>query len=746
MPEGTGKPASGPIVGGDGYIVSTDSGGTFVDAVIIDAKGKLTIGKSPTTPEDPAKGIVAAVGAAAARAGLDLRSVLGRCTMFLNGTTVTTNAMIQRTGAKTGLIITRGFEDTLNIGRVRSRWVGLDEAALADFKNVERPAPVVPTRLVRGVPERIDCFGKVVAPLDLAEAEKAIDELVSAGVESLAVCLLWSFKNPEHEAAIAALARRKYPSLYVVASSQLVQSMGEYERANTAAVDAYLGPTLSRYLANIGTSLGEAGYAGEILVMQSIGGLAPASGLLQAAVTTLQSGPAGGIIAAQKLGQLIGEPNVITADMGGTTFDVGIVVDGRPQTAKTSVMARNLLLVPAVEAISVGAGGGSLAWLDSANALHVGPRSQGARPGPACYGRGGTLPTVTDADVVLGYINPDRFLGGGMKLRADLAREAIKTHIADPLGVSVEEAAQAIYDIVNAHMADLVRSVTVGRGFDPRDFAILAFGGCGPTHSTGFGPDCQPRRVVVPPAATVLSALGIAQSDIKHFHARTFVRPLDSDPGARAELLRDLNNHFEDLVALTNTQFEREGIQPEQRMFVRSVDMRYRKQVHELTIPIAAAGRIDDVALAAVVDDFVRIYERLYGAGSSIGTSGLELAMLRVDGIARIPRNHDVARSEKGSASPTPAFLGPRKVWWKQFGGFRDTNAFQLEKLACGNVVEGPAIVEAYGTSIPLHPGQRAHVDEWLNLVIEFSPPAASARLRSVKSGSPRHESMGAGA
>ncbi len=571
-----------------------------------------------------------------------------------------------------------------------------------------------------------------VLPLDLTEAEKAIDELVSAGIESLAICLLWSFQNAAHESAIAALARRKYPSLYVVASSQLVQSMGEYERANTAAVDAYLGPTLNTYLANIAASLDASGYRGELLVMQSIGGLAPASGLLQAAVTTLQSGPAGGVIGAQKLGQLIGEPNVITADMGGTTFDVGIIVDGKPQTAKTSVTARNLLLVPAVEAISIGAGGGSIAWLDSATALHVGPRSQGARPGPACYGRGGTLPTVTDADVVLGYINPERFLGGGMPLRADLAREAVQNHIAAPLGISIEAAAQAIYDIVNAHMADLVRSVTVGRGFDPRDFAIVAFGGCGPTHCTGFGPDCQPRRIIVPPAATVLSALGIAQSDIRHFHTRTFVRPLDAKADAQDELAREINAHFDELIALTNAQFEREGIAREQRTFVRSVDVRYRKQVHELTIPISALGRVDSATLTALVDDFVRTYERIYGAGSSIGKSGLEVATLRVDGIAKVSRINETAQVERGSPSPALASLGQRKVWWKELGGFSDTEAFQLERLVCGNIVEGPAIIEAYGTSIPLHPGQRAEVDEWLNLVIEMAVVHTSATASEI--------------
>ncbi|MGB6119298.1 MAG: hydantoinase/oxoprolinase family protein [Mesorhizobium sp.] len=730
----------------DAFIVSTDSGGTFVDAVILDAAGNVTIGKSPTTPDDPAVGILSAVRATAERAGLDLATVMSRCEMFLNGTTVTTNAMIERTGARTGMITTRGFEDTLIIGRGKSRWVGLDEAALADFKNVVRPAPVVPTNLVRGVSERIDSFGEVVVPLDLAEAEAAIDALVQDGIEALAICLLWSFKNVDHEAPIAALARRKYPDLYIVASSELVQSMGEYERANTTAIDAYLGPTLRRYLSKIGASLREAGYQGEPLVMQSIGGLAPASGLLKAAVTTLQSGPSGGIVAAQKLGELIGEPNVITADMGGTTLDVGIVVDGRPQTAKTSVMARNLMLVPAVEAISIGAGGGSVAWLDSANGLHVGPKSQGSRPGPACYGRGGTLPTVTDADVVLGYINPDRFLGGGMMLRADLAREAIKTHIADPMGISVEQAAQSIYDIVNAHMADLVRSVTVGRGFDPRDFAIVAFGGCGPTHSTGFGPDCQPRRMIVPPAATVFSALGIAQSDIKHFNTRTFIRWVAEDEASRAAMAEELNGHFAELVALTTEQFEREGIPAEQRKFTRAVDVRYRKQVHELTIAIDRDGELDAAAIDQLLEDFVRYYDRIYGAGSSVGKSGIEFVTLRVDGMAEIPRRQEMPKAGERSESAIHASLGRRKVWWKDLGGFHNTEAYQLEKLTFGNLVSGPAIIESYGTSIPLHPGQRAHMDEWLNLVIEMVPASSGHQSPARKSEQSLRQTVGADA
>src|SRR5450759_5144765 len=420
------------------YVVSTDSGGTFVDGVILDDQGRSFIGKAPTTPGQPSIGILGAVEAAAEMAGISLAEILSDCRMFFNGTTVTTNAMIQRKGAKSGLIITKGFEDTLIIGRVKSRWIGLDEGELLHFNRVQRPAPVVPLELTRGINERIDCFGNVIKSIDLNEAEALIDELVLLGIESLAVCLLWSFKNPSHELAIADLARRKYPSLYVVASSDLVPAIGEYERANTTAVEAFLGPTLRAYLSDIDRSLTHAGYKGEMLVMQSIGGLAPASGLTHAAVTTLHSGPVGGIVAACKLGELIGENNLITADMGGTTFDVGLVVDGKPQTAQMTVMERNLLMVPAVEAISVGAGGGSVAWLDVAQALHVGPQSQGARPGPACYGRGGELPTVTDADVVLGYINPETFLGGRMLLDTDLARKAIKSYVADSLGMSIE--------------------------------------------------------------------------------------------------------------------------------------------------------------------------------------------------------------------------------------------------------------------------------------------------------------------
>lgn len=713
------------------YVVSTDSGGTFVDGVILNDRGQSFIGKAPTTPGQPSIGILGAVEAAAEMAGISLTEVLSDCGMFFNGTTVTTNAMIQRKGAKSGLIITKGFEDTLIIGRVKSRWIGLDEGELLHFNRVQRPAPVVPLELTRGINERIDCFGKVIKSIDLNEAEALIDELVLLGIESLAVCLLWSFKNPSHELAIADLARQKYPSLYVVASSDLVPAIGEYERANTTAVEAFLGPTLQAYLSDIDRSLTHAGYKGEMLVMQSIGGLAPASGLTHAAVTTLHSGPVGGIVAACKLGELIKETNLITADMGGTTFDVGLVVDGKPQTAQKTVMERNLLMVPAVEAISVGAGGGSIAWLDVAQALHVGPQSQGARPGPACYGRGGEFPTVTDADVILGYINPETFLGGRMSLDADLARKAIKSYVADPLGMSVEIAAQAIYDIVNAHMADLVRRVSIERGHDPRDFAMVAFGGCGPTHATGYGVESQVRRVIVPPTATVFSAFGIAQSEIRHFFAKTCVRVISGENGLATDLFQEINDHIAELKSRAEVQFERDGVEPDKRSYHRIADLRYLTQVHEVTVPLRVDGPITAESLRVLVSDFKDAYERLYGIGSNPTQGTIEIVTLRMDASAKTLSEFRPLRYEHKGVSAEQAFLRHRQVWWKELDGYHSTPTYLLEKLHTGNVIEGPAVIESYGTTIPLHVGQRAELDEWLNLIVTF-PGAPGARPNQI--------------
>ena len=702
------------------YLVSTDTGGTFVDAVVSDELGRVHIGKASSTPQSPAVGMIGAVAAAAENGGLAVDEVLQNCRMFFNGTTVSTNAMIQRKGAKTGLLITKGFEDTLVIGRVKARWAGLDEQQITDYQHADRPAPIVPITLTRGVQERVDYAGNVIRALDIAEAEARIKELVDLGIEALAVCLLWSFKNPSHERAIRDYVREAYPNLYVVISSDLVPIIGEYERVNTTAINCILGPTLERYLTGIQEPLKEKGYHGEILVMQSIGGLAPAGELRRAAVTTLHSGPVGGIIAAQKLGELLGEGNIITADMGGTSFDVGMIVDGVPQSTSITVMDRNIVAVPAVEAISIGAGGGSAAWMDAASALRVGPQSMGANPGPACYGNGGTTPTVTDADVVLGYIDPGYFVGGKMRLYPELAVRSLQEHICRPLKMSLEEAAEGIYNIVNAHMADLMRKVSVERGHDPRNFTMVAFGGCGPTHSTAYGPDIGIGKVVVPQAATVFSALGIAQSDIKHFFSKTSLLVVRQNAEVDETRLDGVNATYAELLAQASDQLLHDGVKPEEMILIRSVDMRYKSQVHEINVPIGTPGPLSSHSLKALCEAFMRKYEMLYGTGSSSRQAAIELVTLHVDGIAPTFCGFNQVRHELVGEDPSIAHVGERKVWWGVEQAYVSTPIYVAEKLAPGNVVVGPALVVSYGTTIPLHPSQRLAVDQWLNLVITF--------------------------
>lgn len=701
------------------YLISTDTGGTFVDTSIVDADGELFVGKAPSTPHEPAKGLLESVDAAARRFGETVEGVLSKCRLFVNGTTVTTNALIQRKGAKTGFITTAGFEDTLLIGRVKSRTAGLDAMEITDYRHAERPESIVSRELTRGLIERVDFEGNVVTPLDVEHATGVVDELVAEGVEAIAVCLLWSFRNPVHEQELKNLIRDRHPDIYVTTSSDLVPVTGEYERANTTAINCFLGPTLQNYVGGVEHVVSNTGsYDREILIMQSIGGLSPASELTERSVTSLHSGPVGGIVAAQKLGEQLGEKNIITADMGGTSFDVGLVVDGTPQAASQTVVERNILRVPAVEAVSIGAGGGSVAWIDEVGALQLGPQSQGSYPGPACYGRGGTLPTVTDADVVLGYISADYFLGGAMKLDRDKAVEAVRTTIAEPLGISVEEAAYGIYRIANSHMGDLVRQMTIERGHDPRTFALVNFGGCGPTHCTGYGPEVEVKASIIPAAATVFSAFGIGQSDIRHFSSRS-LRPMtiieQGAPVARS-VIDDVTAIVDSLSAEMHEQLERDGVQGAEGSFAVQMELRYKGQTNELTIPMRADTEIDQAYFGEIIENFESQYEMLYGKGARSTLSALELITIRVDATVTPP----------GGASTTgrpryrdggDAHVGERQVYWPDLG-FTTTPVFRGEQLAPGNPVLGPAVIDTYGTTIPLHPGQILEADAAGNYLV----------------------------
>jgi N-methylhydantoinase A len=699
------------------YVISTDTGGTFVDAALVDEAGQLFVGKAPSTPRNPAQGLLASIDAAALRRGTTAADVLSQCRMFVNGTTVTTNALLERRGAKTGFITTAGFEDTLLIGRVKARTAGLDELAITDYRHAERPEPIVSAALTRGVRERVDFQGRVLAPLDLDEAAAVVDDLVAEGVEAIAICLLWAFRNPAHERALTELIAERHPEVYVTASSDLVPVIREYERANTTAINCFLGPTLRRYVDGVEQAVSETGYDSAILIMQSIGGLSPANELANRSVTSLHSGPVGGIVAAQKLGEALEERNIITADMGGTSFDVGLIVDGVPQSASTTVVERNILLVPAVEAVSIGAGGGSVAWLDEVGALRVGPRSMGADPGPACYGRGGTTRTVTDADVVLGYINPDYFLGGTMKLDRERAVAAIEETIAVPLGISTEEAAAGIYQIVNSHMADLIRQVTVERGYDPRAFTLVNFGGCGPTHSTGYGPELQLKGSLIPAAASIFSAVGIGQSGIRHFFSRSLSPMTLVPPGEAisAVALDEVNTVLGELLEEGRKQLLRDDVEPERGALTPQIELRYQGQTNELTVPIPGGLPVTAEAFARIVQEFTTKYEMLYGRGSRSLLSAIELITIRVDATAATAGTYEVGKPHDDQSGP--AAVGSRSVYWRDLG-YEQTPIFRGELLQEGDRIEGPAVIETYGTTIPLHPGQRLESDRLGNFLI----------------------------
>nr|MBA3263534.1 hydantoinase/oxoprolinase family protein [Thermoleophilaceae bacterium] len=504
------------------YVVAVDSGGTFSDCVVVDADGGMVRAKSPSTPPDFEQGVLAAVGEAARRLNLTIEALLGDTTIFAHGTTVATNILITRTGAKTALLTTRGHEDAIIIGRTVQKVAGLSEGEIVNVARLAKAEPLVPRSSIHGVDERIDRDGAVVAPLRLESIDDVTEILRGQGVEAIAISFLWSFLNPEHERklrdrlAATGSGNGAGPRWFVTASSDLAPVIREYERTATTVLNAYLTPGVHGYLSRMGERLRAAGHSGAISVMHSAGGVSSLDEARHRGVTLLSSGPAGGMLGTRELARRLGLDPVIATDVGGTSFDIGTIVDGEPAYADAPVFAKYPVALPIIDVTSIGAGGGSIAWIEpDTGVLRVGPQSAGAAPGPACYGAGGTEPTVTDANVVLGGIDPDNFLGGRMRLDRDLAVEAIRSRVAEPLGLEPEVAAARIVDIVNSQMADLIRRVTIERGLDPAGFAVFAYGGAAGMHAGAYARKLGCRHVVVPRAAAVFSAFGIGMSDVK---------------------------------------------------------------------------------------------------------------------------------------------------------------------------------------------------------------------------------------
>lgn len=675
--------------------IACDIGGTFTDLVCSEEGRLLCTAKVPSTPEDLVKGVRQGLKEALEKAGRSPEAVA----RFIHGTTAATNAIIERRGALTAVFMTAGFEDTLEIGRQRRhRMYDL-------FMDAETPDFLSPRRLRVGITERTSPEGEVVTRLDeeqvRAEARRLRERF---GIEAASVCYLFSFLNLEHERRTREIIREVSPEVRVSISSEVDPRFREYERLCTTTFDAYLRPVIEDYIRRLEGALREICPRTSCHIMQSRGGLTSFRAAAEKPVLTVLSGPAAGVIGGSFAGALSGYENLITMDMGGTSTDVALVKGGAARVSAESRLDTYPLRVPMVDVKSIGAGGGSIAWLDEGGGLRVGPRSAGARPGPACYGQGGESPTVTDASLVLGYLNPDYFAGGGMALNPEAARRAVET-VARPLGMDETRAAAGIHRIVNARMADQIRLVTVQQGYDPREFALLALGGAGPVHGGALMRELSVPTLIVPRIPGVLSAFGLMVANIEHEQARTFA--------ARAGDLkvRELLAAYEELDALGREKMQRDGVPLSGVRIQRYADLRYVGQSYELEVPVPEGP--EDGRVARIVEAFHRKHAQVYG--HSDPKEEVEFVNLRTVHIYPLPKPSGTHEA-RSRGRPKPK--GTRPAYFLEAGEYVETPFYEREGLPQGWEAEGPAIIEQPDTTTVIYPGQRCRVDSAGNILI----------------------------
>ena len=659
--------------------------------------------------------MLAALGVAAGRLGLEFGEFCARISVLTHGTTVGTNALIQRKGAKIGLITTLGHEDVIHIMRGSRGVTSRELRKVVHFPESQKPVPIVPKRLIEGISERIDCFGAVVVPLNEEQAEAAIRRLVAQGVEAIGVCFLWSFLHPGHEMRVKAMIRRIAPGVFVSCSADIAPKWGEYERTTATALNAYIGPLMARYLKNLAQRLKGAGYRQPLQIAQCGGGSISVDKAMGSPLLTLDSGPVSGVTGSVYLGALMGIDNIITTDMGGTSFDVGIVHGGRPQYSFVSNVAQYEYFLPKVDIQAIGSGGGSMARVDpTTRTLQVGPESAGADPGPVCYGKGGEHPTITDADVVLGYLNPANFLGGRIKLDRAKAVAAVQK-VADGLGLSLHQTASGIARVAEFKMADIIRKMTVEKGFDPREFTLFAFGGAGPAHAGVFGAELGVKKIIIPQKeiASTWCAFGAASADMLHVYEQTDIQASPFD-------VARVNRALERLERGAHAQLERDGIARTRRRLAFSLDMRHRGQINEVEV-LLPEGRLKKDFGAKLAARFYARYEQLYGKGSSYGGARLELVTLRLRASAPTPRPQ-LRRAKLHGARVAPAALrGKRDIYWPDDKRVSPTPIYDGARLKAGNRIAGPAVVETTDTTIVVYPGRKLRVDAFGNFEMEFS-------------------------
>ena len=679
--------------------IGVDSGGTFTDVCLFnDETGHVEVWKVSSTPDDPSRGIaqgvregVAQVGAAPAEVGY-----------FGHGTTVATNALIQHRGVPTALITTAGFRDLLEIGRQK-------RPDLYDLQADKEPV-LVSRDLRLEVPERVRHDGTVETALDEDALRRVVRRLRETGVKSVAVCFLYGFMRPEHEIAARRILAEEFPEAFACASHEVAPEFREYERMSTAVVNAYLGPVMQGYIERLGGRLADLGVTATPHLTQSNGGVIGFEQAARLPVRTILSGPSTGVVAAQEIGRLVGIDNLITFDMGGTSSDVALLAGGVCRLASEAVVHGYPIKAPMLDIHTVGAGGGSIAYVDGGGLLKVGPRSAGADPGPVCYDRGNDEPTVTDANVVLQTLNPTHLLGGRMTVRQDLARAAIG-RVADRLGMDAMATAQGIISVVTANMARAIRVISVQRGHDPRDYTLVAFGGAGPLHAARLARELDIGRILVPRNPGILCATGLLLTDLRADFASTRLLTLS------AAALPQIEAAFRTLRERAEAWFVEEAVPPDARRIARTVDMRYAGQNYELSVPLPD-GPVTMAILDALAEGFAAAHERMYGFVAEGET--VQLVTYRVEATGVVPKAAFRAAPDAGPDA-SAAVVGRRDVWLPEAGGFVSCPVYDREKLRPGNRIDGPAIVEQMDATTVVLPDMTAYVEPYLNLVLEVA-------------------------
>ena len=671
-----------------------DVGGTFTDLLLFDeSSGAMRLLKTPSTPSDQSVGILEGIQQLVAETGITASSV----TALLHGTTVSTNIVLEAKGAKVGLLVTENFEQVLHLARSQT------PGPLAGWIIMQKPDPLADLELTRGIRERINARGEVVTPLDEGSARRAVRELIELGAESITVSLLHSYANPQHEQRVKAIVEEIDAGMPVSLSSEILPEFREYERSLVTVMNAYVRPSMRRYLSGFEEKLHRVQFQPSVNIVRSDGGLMSVERASQSPVHTMLSGPAGGVSGAAFMASLAGYPQALGFDMGGTSTDVSLIQDGKPTISRQTTIGYYPIKVPSVDVHSVGAGGGSIAHVPMTGALRVGPESAGAVPGPACYGKGGDRPTVTDANVVLGRL-PPRLLGGKMVLDTKAAEEAVGK-IARSLSLDLHHAAQGILDIVNENMFGALRLVTVQKGFDPRDFALVAFGGAGPLHGNAMAilAGCYPA--IVPPTPGVLSALGFLHSDVKNEFGQTFVRTIeDADPAQVGDILTKLGRE-------ARAWLREEGIEEAGQRLNYEADVRYLRQGYEFSLEIDP-DRLGSGALNDLAARFGLAHERIYGFKLE---QPVELVNLRAVGVGTVQKIN-LPKFDKEGPDAAAAVIEQHRAYFD--GSFASVNVYDRTRLRAGNRIPGPAIIVQMDATTVVHPNHTGEVDEYLSILI----------------------------